>query len=211
MNPLLRSPTAMHRARKSARMPMSEIQQIYCTHCTHGNSALQRQEGELRTACWATAPGRARWKRRSFDATIGKSSGTFTTICPAIPRPRPSDRSPPPPLPAGCCISLRPAACSWPDKSATAPSTPKGGPARTSPTLCSPIAARGHARLVAARLPAAVARPGLGGGRFARNRFRAPCSPRSTSCSRTPGGHRRRRAAQLLTRRGELRSTIRPG
>ena len=26
---------------------MNKIHQIYCTHCTHGNSALQRQQGEL--------------------------------------------------------------------------------------------------------------------------------------------------------------------
>jgi len=26
---------------------MSTIHQIYCTHCTHGNSALERREGEL--------------------------------------------------------------------------------------------------------------------------------------------------------------------
>src|SRR5262245_28278823 len=26
---------------------MSSIQQIYCTHCTHGSSALERREGEM--------------------------------------------------------------------------------------------------------------------------------------------------------------------
>ncbi len=26
---------------------MSAIHQIYCTHCTHGSSALERREGEL--------------------------------------------------------------------------------------------------------------------------------------------------------------------
>ena len=26
---------------------MSAIQQIYCTHCTHGSSALERRQGEL--------------------------------------------------------------------------------------------------------------------------------------------------------------------
>ena len=116
---------------------MSTIRQMYCTHCTHGTSALERREGELAQRIFG-------YTVRAGSQEAGELRKTYRQVEPYIyyylPRDTPSEESsgsrPAPPR-GDSSSRPRPADCNSWDRCAIGRPIRKDGPAPISPTFCS--------------------------------------------------------------------------